>query len=278
MVVWRSVTPDYFRTLSIPIVDGRAFTEQDRQPTEHPLIVSQSLAKRLFGSEEPVGQSLHIAFDNTPSYTIVGVAADVKNGGITTAADPEYYMVRHLNQPFPHSTAIIRTSLDPATITSWMRAAVAELDPTLPVEISTLDERVGKLQQRPRFDAVLLTLFGAIALILAAVGIYGVIAFLVAQRTREIGVRMALGAQRWHVLKLIAGRGMMTILLGATVGVVASAFATRLLRTMLFQVAPFDPKTLAVAAAIVVAVAAIAMLMPARKATEVDPMVALRYD
>ena len=278
MVVWRSVTPDYFRALSVPIISGRPFNEADRQPTEHPLIVSQSLAKRLFGSENAVGQRVHMQFIDVPAFTVVGVAADVKNGGIGTGADPEYYMVRHFNQPFPHSTAIVRTSLDPRTMTSWMRAAVAELDPTLPVDIHTMDERVSKLQQRPRFDAVLLASFAAIALILAAVGIYAVLAFLVSQRTREIGVRMALGAQRWDILSLIAGRGMAAILVSAAAGLIAAAFAARLLRSMLFEVAPIDPVSMVAAAVAVVGIAAIAMLVPARRAAKVDPIVALRYE
>lgn len=278
MVVWRSVTPDYFRALSVPIISGRPFNEADRQPTEHPLIVSQSLAKRLFGSENAVGQRVHMQFIDVPAFTVVGVAADVKNGGIATGADPEYYMVRHFNQPFPHSTAIVRTSLDPRTMTSWMRAAVAELDPTLPVDIHTMDERVSKLQQRPRFDAVLLASFAAIALILAAVGIYAVLAFLVSQRTREIGVRMALGAQRWDILSLIAGRGMAAILVSAAAGLIAAAFAARLLRSMLFEVAPIDPVSMVAAAVAVVGIAAIAMLVPARRAAKVDPIVALRYE
>ncbi len=279
MVVWRSVTPDYFRTLSIPIVAGRTFNESDRQPAEHPLIVSQTLAKRLFGNEDPIGQRVHMQYhDETPWFTVVGVAADVKNGGAATAADPEYYWVRRINDPFNHSTAIIRTSLDPRTVTTWLRAAVAELDPTLPVEISTLDERVSKLQQRPRFDAVLLTLFGLIALVLAAVGIYSVVAFLVLQRTREIGVRIALGAQRWHILRLIAGRGLAAVLVSAAAGLVAAAFAARLLRSILFEVTPLDPVSMATAAVVVIVIGGIAMLLPARRATKVDPMVALRYE
>jgi ABC-type antimicrobial peptide transport system permease subunit len=155
---------------------------------------------------------------------------------------------------------------------------VAELDPTLPVEISTLAERVGKLQQRPRFDAVLLALFGGIALLLAAVGIYGVVAFLVTQRTREIGVRMALGARRADILRLIAGRGLVGILLSTAAGLLGAAFAARLLRTMLYGVQPLDPASLATAAGIVVLIAGVAMLLPARTATKVDPMVALRYE
>ena len=279
MVVWRSVTPEYFNALSIPMMAGRAFNEADRQPNEHPLIVSQTLAKRLFGNENPIGQRVRMEFQNdVPWFTVVGVAADVKNGGLTRNADPEYYWVRQANQGLPHSTAIIRTSLDPATMTAWVRAAVAELDPTLPVEISTLDERVSKLEQRPRFDAVLLTIFGGVALLLAAVGIYGVVAFLVVQRTREIGVRMALGARRVDVLRLIAGRGLAGILLSAAAGLLGAVLAARMLRTTVYGIEALDPASLATAAGIVVVIASIAMLLPARAATKVDPMVALRYE
>jgi predicted permease len=279
MVTWRSVTPEYFRTLGVSIVQGRGFTDADRNPTEHAIILSETLAKRLFGNEEPIGQRIHIQhYDQVPWFTTVGVAADVKNSGIATVPDPEYYWVRQANDAWPHSTAIIRTSLDPQTISTWVRSAVAELDPTLPIEITTLEEQVRKLQQRPRFDALLLAFFAGVALLLAAVGIYGVIALLVTQRTREIGVRMALGARRVHILRLIAGRGMAAILLSSAAGLVGAVFAARLLRSMLFGVDAVDPINLATAAAIVVAIAGVAMLLPAQTATKVDPMVALRYE
>ncbi|MGH9524564.1 MAG: ABC transporter permease [Terriglobales bacterium] len=280
MVAWRTVTPDYFSTLSIPILRGRPFTEADRTSTEFPMVLSASLARRLFHNEDPIGKRLKIQFADVPWFTVVGVAADVKNGGLTSGADPEYYVARRdsASDAWDHSIAVVRTSLGAAAVSTWVRDAVAELDPTLPVGIETLDQRVSSLAAAPRFDALLLVAFAGIAIVLAGTGMYGVIAFLVTQRTREIGIRMALGAQRAHILRLVAGSGMLAVGVSEVVGTAAALMGERALRSMLFGVAPADPLTIVAAEAVVLAVSLFAMLVPARRATRVDPVESLRHE
>jgi ABC-type antimicrobial peptide transport system permease subunit len=165
-----------------------------------------------------------------------------------------------------------------AAMAGWVRREIAALDPTLPVSVDTMHQRVSQMEARPRFDAALLGLFAALGLLLAAIGIYGVIAFLVTQRTQEIGVRMALGASTGDVLRLVTGKGMLLIGSGSLLGVAAASALSRLLRGLLFEVAPNDPLTLCAAAGLLVAVALLATLIPARAATRIDPMVALRWE
>jgi ABC-type antimicrobial peptide transport system permease subunit len=168
--------------------------------------------------------------------------------------------------------------MKPAAIADWVRREVGALDPTLPVSLDTMRQRVSQLEARPRFDAALLGLFAALGVLLAAIGIYGVIAFLVTQRTQEIGVRMALGADTADVLRLITGKGLLLIVTGSALGTVAALGLSRLLRGLLFEVAPNDPLTLGAAAGLLIAVALLATLIPARAATRIDPMVALRWE
>ena len=209
MVTWRWVTPDYFNALGIPIVRGQAFSEEQRSSTEHLLILSCLLASRLFGDENPVGQHVQ-PVPNGPWYTVAGVAANVKNGGLTGADDPEFYRLRRsMAEDWTFwNVMVIRTSQSPTATAPWVRAQIAQIDPTVPVEIETLAESVSKLADRPRFETALLGFFALCGLLMAVIGLYGVIAFVVAQRTQEIGVRMALGATRMNILRLIAGEGV----------------------------------------------------------------------
>jgi len=283
-VTWRSVTPRYFPALDIPIVRGRGFTEDDRGPEQRATVLSRMLAERLFAGEDPLGKQLQ--FGEGPWYTVVGVAADVKNGGLAAAGDPEYYVVRRHSAAGgdprgpvdSHAYVVVRTAMKPVAMASWVRREIAALDPTLPVSVDTMRQRVSQMEARPRFDAALVGLFAALGLLLAAIGIYGVIAFLVTQRTQEIGVRMALGAGTGDVLRLIAGKGVLLIGSGSVLGVAAALALSRLLRGLLFGVAPNDPVTLCAAAGLLLAVALLATLIPARAATRVDPMVALRWE
>jgi predicted permease len=283
-VTWRSVTPQYFSGLDIPIVRGRGFTEADRRPEQHATVISRGLAERLFPNEDPLGQQLQ--FGEGPWYTVVGVAADVKNGGLAATGDPEYYVVRRHSaaggdprgRVDSHAYVVVRTAMKSTAMADWVRREIAALDPTLPVSVDTMRQRVSQLEARPRFDAALLSLFAALGLLLATIGIYGVIAFLVTQRTQEIGVRMALGAGTGDVLRLITGKGLLLIVTGSGLGIAAALGLSRLLRGLLFEVAPHDPLTLCAAAGVLVAVAFLATLIPARAATRIDPMVALRYE
>jgi putative ABC transport system permease protein len=283
MVGFRMVTPNYFRALGVPMVRGRPFTEEDRAPTEHPVILSEALAKKMFANEDPLGKTMRfMAGADTPGpwRTIVGVAANVKNNGLIADADPEFY-IPWKNDPEAYvrrSYATFVTSLAPSTVLPWVRSEIASLDPALPVEFSTMSDRIGKLTQRPRFDAILLSLFAGIAVLLAALGIYGVVSFFVSQRTQEIGVRMALGATPFGVSKMVLFNVARWTLAGAAFGVLGSWFGARLLQSLLFQVQPHDPLLVATALLILLAFAFFAAWFPARRAARVDPMVALRYE
>ncbi|HJS98074.1 MAG TPA: FtsX-like permease family protein, partial [Terriglobales bacterium] len=195
----------------------------------------------------------------------------VRRHGAAVAGDPR-------GRIDSHAYLIVRTAVKPAAIADWVRREVGALDPTLPVSLDTMRQRVSQLEARPRFDAALLGLFAALGVLLAAIGIYGVIAFLVTQRTQEIGVRMALGADTADVLRLITGKGLLLIVTGSVLGTVAALGLSRLLRGLLFEVGPNDPLTLGAAAALLIAVALLATLIPARAATRIDPMVALRWE
>ena len=278
MVAYRIVSPQYFSALEITILRGRAFTDQDRNPSEYSIILSQSLAKKMFGDADPLGQQLQPGLQG-PWYTVVGVAADAKNGGLVLPPDPEYYIVRgHGTESLRRSSIIVRTTMSPAAVAQWIRGEVAGIDPTLPVTIETMEQRVGKLSQRNRFDAALLSLFAGFGLVLAAIGIYGVVTYVVTQRTQEIGVRMALGATPGRILRQVASQGMWPVIVGAAAGIAAALALAHLIRSLLFQVGPRDPLAYAGAALLLGLVSLLAAVVPARRAARVDPMIALRYE
>jgi putative ABC transport system permease protein len=279
MVGWRAVTPDYFNVLGITLLRGREFTNEDQQPTQHSIILSDSLACRLFPSGDAIGKTMRFGLAG-PWRTVVGIAANVKNNGIAEPADPEFYIPwkNEDNQNFRVAHVILRTPLGRRTMSIWLRSETAALDPALPVAIETMSQRVGKLSQRSRFNAALLALFAAMGMLLAAVGIYGVVGFLVAQRTQEIGVRMALGATPQSILKLVLGSIARWIAVGAVAGLIASWFASGLLQSLLFQISARDPRPVAAAGAVLLLVAFFSAWIPASRAMRVDPMVALRHE
>jgi len=279
MVTWRWVTPDYFNALNIPMLRGRGFTQEQRTSNEHFLVLSSLLAARLFGDENPVGQHVQ-PVPNGPWYTVIGVAANVRNGGLTNADEPEFYKLRRsvAEDWNPWTVATLKTSLPVKALAPWVRAQIAQIDPTVPVEIETLDQSVSKLADRPRFETALLGFFAFCGVLMAVIGLYGVIAFVAAQRTREIGVRMALGATRVDILRLIAGEGLRLILLGGVLGLGAALATSRLLKSLLFEVGPYDPGTYVAVVVLLGLVAAAATLIPARAAMKVEPVVALRYE
>jgi putative ABC transport system permease protein len=289
VVRYRWVSPGYFRALDIPILRGEGFRDEDLDSSEHFVVLSELLAERLFPEEDPIGKRLqfdHVGDPNAQWYTVVGVAANVKNGGLTGEEEPEYYRLR-LNRVEAWAgngvwgqTAVIvvRSSLPPEEMSRWVRSQVAALDPTLPVDVATLQQRVSKLADQPRFQTTLVGFFAAIGLVLAVIGLYGVIAFLVAQRTQEIGVRMALGAGRGDILRLVMGKSLRLIVCGTVVGLVAALAVSRVLSSLLFSVGPRDPVTFVVVTLLLVAVALVATLVPARSASRVDPIVALRCE
>jgi predicted permease len=279
MIDYRFVTPDYFSALGIRMVSGRAFRAEDLSASNNPVILSEALAKRLMPGADPVGKSFLFRNRNT-WRTVIGVAADVKNGGLTSAADPEFYLPWKLEPEgyFRRGHLILRTPQNPQALERWVRSEVAAVDPTVPVKIETMSQRVGKLADRPRFNAILLSIFAAMGVLLAAVGMYGVVGFLVTQQTREIGVRMALGATPQGILRLVLSSVARWTISGAVLGLLGAWLGTRLLESLLFQVRAHDPLLLALALIILLAVAFLAAWLPARRAMRVDPMVALRYE
>ena len=285
-VVERSVTPDYFRVLQIPIQEGRGFTEEERGSSGDFMILSKLLAARLFPQGDAVGQHIQLPTYqpyfalNGPVYTIVGVAGNVKNAGLTGQDDPEYYTLRHNRgeEWRGHCVLLLETALPAAVVAPWVRSQIAQLDATAPVEIETLHGQVSQLADRPRFETALLGFFAFCGLLMAVIGLYGVIAFMAAQRTQEIGVRMALGATRVDILRLIAGEGLRLIVLGGVLGLGAALAAAQLLKSLLYNVGTHDPLVYAAVALLLAVVALMATLIPARAAMRVEPVEALRFE
>jgi predicted permease len=278
-VAWRSVTPDYFSVLGVPLLRGRAFGEQDRVADGNGVILNDALARRMFPNQDPIGKQIQPG-RRGPWLSVVGVVGNVKNSGLVDNAGPEYYVVRkHAHeQPGRAATAIVRTTADPGGMARWLRAEVAALDPTIPVSIESMQQHVGKLAERPRFNAVLLSLFAGMGLLLAAIGLYGVISFLVAQRTQEIGVRMALGATPAAIAGMVLRHAVRATAAGAVLGAIGSFFALRLLGAMLFHVPAHDPWTVTGVLAVLMAVAMLAAWVPSRRAARVNPVEALRQE
>jgi putative ABC transport system permease protein len=284
----RLVSPEYFRALDIPIVKGEGFNEEDMTASQHPVVLSKRLAALVFPNENPIGQRMRFDKFNTSEgwSTVVGIAADVKNSGLTKDGVPEYYLLRR-NLPGDWaaggvvgrtSVIVVRSSLPPDKTSGWIRSQVAALDPTLPVDITTLHQRVSKLAAQPRFQAVLVGFFATTGFALAIIGLYGVIAYSVSQRTREIGVRMALGAQRGSVYGLILKEGARLAVWGIATGIVCSLAATLLLRSMLFGVQSWDIATLCAVAFVLAVAALLASYIPARRAASINPVEALRAE
>jgi putative ABC transport system permease protein len=283
-VASRSVTPEYFRALQIPFIQGQGFTDEELTSNDHFVILSKSLAGRLFPGENPVGQHLHLhngaPTESDPTNTVVGVAADVKNGGLAEGDEPEYYRLRRQKtEDWDRSSVLIlKTTLPPAATEAWIRSQVASLDPTVPVDIKTLSERVGKLADRPRFEMLLVGFFAFTGLLLAVIGLYGVISFFVVQRTQEIGIRMAVGASRADILRLVLTNALRLIMPGVFLGLVLAVAFSRVLSSLLFNITPHDPWTFAGVSGLLILVALLAALIPGSSATRVNPTVALRCD
>jgi putative ABC transport system permease protein len=284
LVTWRSVTPDYFKVLNVPILQGEGFTDdQLTAATGHFIVLSRSLANRMFPHQNPIGQRLQLAGGgpNDIWYTVTGVAADVKNGGLADQSEPEYYRLRrNMSDDWNDgdSTILVKSTLPAAVMEPWIRSQVATLDPTLPVDIATLQKRISKLSDQTRFQTTLVSFFAATGLTLALIGLYGVISFFVTQRTQEIGVRLALGADKVDILQLVMWRSLRLLMAGTALGLVAALATTRVLSSLLFSIGPHDPFTFVAMPLLLLAVGLIATLLPARSASGVDPIVALRCE
>ena len=272
---FRRVNQQYFNAMRIPLLRGRNFTEQEVRQSDKVLVVSQQLVDAVFPNEEPVGKRLISAMGNQ-AFEIIGVVGDIRHQSLAGQPLPAMYMP---SRQFGGTNLVIRTQGDPLSIVSGVRKEVQAIDPEQPIAaIKPMSDWVASSVAAPRYRTTLLALFAALAMVLAATGIYGVMSYSVAQRTHEIGVRMALGARQLDVLKLVVRQGMFLTLIGVILGVGGALALTRVMSTLLFGVTTKDPVTFAVVAALLMAVAFIACFVPARRATKVDPLVALRYE
>jgi putative ABC transport system permease protein len=275
------VTPDYFSTMSIPIVEGRGFTAEDRGNSVDVVMVNETLARRFFHAESPLGKRIQVGLatrENPKWLEIVGVARDVKYDGLDAPTDATFYLP-YAQVPVTGQDLLLRTAADPAALINLIRDEIRNIDHDIPlVRVTTLEHRMSEAVGPPRFRTTLLAAFAGIALLLAGIGIYGVLSYSISLRTHEIGVRMSLGASRNEVLRMVVGEGMLLAIAGTALGLAGAAAVTRLMSGVLFEVSPQDPLTFVVVSILMLLAALLACLIPARRATRVDPMVALRYD
>jgi putative ABC transport system permease protein len=277
------VMGDYFQTMRIPIQTGRGFTTQDRENMPLVAVVNQAMVRHFFAGENAVGARVRWArMDGPPQWiTIVGVAGDVRHFGLDHDDEPAVYT------PYPQlmqswkrwMTLVVRTKESPAALIKSAKQVIWSVDNQIPIaKVRTMSAVMEESSAEREFNALLLGVFAVMALVLAAVGIYGLTSYSVTQRTYEIGIRMALGADRGNVLKLILGRGMFLTSIAVLIGLAGAVGLTRLMTSLLFGVRPTDMATFAAVSAVLSGVALIATYIPARRATTVDPMVALRYE
>jgi len=275
-----SVTPNYFRVMGIPLLRGRDFSAGDSLSTPRVAVISETLAHSYFPNQDPIGKNLVFGFppDGSASREIVGIVGDVRDAALSRDPCPMMY-VPFAQAPFWGEVLVVRSTLDPASVASAIRQEVRNVDKDLPVtDVELKTEAVAASVAQPRFRTLLLGLFGAMALALAAVGVFGMISYSVACRTHEIGIRMVLGAERGSVLKLVLGQGFRLALFGVAIGIAGALGLTRFLASFLYGVKPTDPLTFITVSCLLTAVALIASYIPARRATKVDPMVALRCE
>lgn len=271
------VTPEYFRAQSIPLMKGRAFTDQDNRGVSGVIIVNEALARRHWPNQEVLGKRLTVGFEKDPRE-IVGVVGNVKQRSLMQDARPTMYLP-HLQRPTGGMTVIVRTSGDPAELAAIARSQAHSIDPTIPVnKVKTMDEVFSASVEQQRFSMLLVALFGGLAVVLAAIGIYGVMGYTVTQRKHEIAVRIALGARTNQVLKLVLQDGLLLASVGVGIGLIAAFALTRLMRSLLFEVKPTDLQTFIAVSVGLIFVALLACIVPALRATRVDPLVALRYE
>jgi putative ABC transport system permease protein len=283
-VAFRIIESQYFHTMGIPLLQGRTFTSQDEQGGLPLAIVNETLVRQMFKGENPVGHRIkpNISFggiNEAPMREIVGVTADVKSGSISGNAVPEVYAPQTPTDFIGEMTVVVRTGTDPNALIPTMRSLVSSMDKDLPLrQVKTLDEYVSGSISASRFEAMLLGTFAALAFVLTTIGLYGVISYSVVQRTREMGIRIALGAQRESISRMVVREGVLLALIGVGAGLGASLVVARLIRELLYGIGATDPATFIAVPVLLIAVALLASYVPARRATRVDPLVALRYE
>ena len=281
IIVTRVISPSYFDTMSIPLLKGRQLTDQDTNKSPDVVVISETMARRYWPGEEAVGKRIAVGTVRSPEdwIQVIGVVKDVRQFELNAEPKPQMYLTYRQYGFFDARDLVVKTDVDPASMASTVRKAVWEIDKDQPVSnIRTMEDILADSIARQRFSMLLLAIFASVALVLAAVGIYGVMSYSVAQRTHEIGIRMALGAQTGAVLKLAVGYGLKLVVAGIAIGLVAAFALTRVMATLLFGVTATDRTTFTLISLLLVAVAAIASYIPARRATRVNPIIALRYE
>jgi putative ABC transport system permease protein len=277
------ISPDYFRAMGISLMRGRLLNDEEARLPPASVIVNQTLARKVWPGTDPIGKRIRLG----PDYawlSVVGVAADIKNHGSNVATKPEMYFLL-TDQPFQiwvdlrSMTLVVRTSAEPEHMVGAIRGQLKQLDPELPIyKVLTLKELVSSSISQTRFPALTLSLFACTALILAVIGVYGVLAYTVAQSRHEIGVRMALGAQQGQILRFFVGQGVRWAALGGCAGIVVSLIMVQFMRSMLFEISAYDPKNFLAVVAVLSVVVLLACSIPALRATRVDPAVAMRNE
>ncbi|MCI0486525.1 MAG: ABC transporter permease [Blastocatellia bacterium] len=285
---YHQVSPGYFRTLGIRLLAGRELTDHETADSPGVVIINEAMARRYFPDEDPVGKRLTSSVRSigplarylpaTIEYEIVGIAGNVKNDGLGRAVEEAIYF-SHRQFPYRSMSLVIRTNASPLSLLGAVRDEIWAMDKALPVsDVKTMEELLADSMAESRFSTLLLGLFAALALVLASVGIYGVLSYSVAQRKHEIGIRMALGAGQGDILKMVVGQGLVLVAIGLVTGAAAAFGVTRLIRTLLYEVSATDTETFVIVSLLLGAVATLASYIPARRATKVDPMVALRCE
>jgi putative ABC transport system permease protein len=279
----RSVTPEYFTSMKIPLLKGRNFTEQDQRGQVGVAIINESLARTYFQGQDPIGQIVsHIGANQNEGdpekWQIVGVVADVHHSSLTKSATPELYLPYQQNS-WSWGNFLVRTNVPASTMIDTFRREIKSVDRSVVLtNVQPLTEAISKTLTESRFYTFLFGLFGSIGLLLTMTGVYSLISYTVAQRTQEIGIRMALGAGRADVVRLILGQGIMLAVIGSICGLAISFWLTRLIVSLLFEVKPTDFLTFVIATLVLLVSAVLASYLPARRATKVDPLVALRFE
>jgi predicted permease len=277
---YQIVSKDYFQTMGIRLMDGRLFDARDAAGAPDVIIINQTMAHTFYGNQSPIGRRIQPGMSG-PYCMVIGVVEDVKNAGIDRPAGTELYLPYNQKQGSGTNNAyvVLRGKSDPSSLAGAVRGEVQAIDPTIPVaEVRLMEDVLASAQSRPRFLTLLLTLFSSIALIIATVGIYGVISYSVARRSKEFGLRIALGAQPMNILGLVLKQGVLLTVIGVVVGVGSALVLTRLMTSLLFAVKPTDAITYVGVSALLATVALFASYIPARRATQVDPIKALRYE
>jgi predicted permease len=271
------VTDGYVRTIGIPLRDGRYLDSRDTADSAPVALINEAMKRKFWPNEDAIGKRLRFG-SASPWVTIVGVVGDIRQSGLEQPSRPELYLSSN-HDPTPLSGLAIRTRVDPTRLVPAVRRAIQAVDKDIPIiDVRSMEEVLDREVFQRRAQMLLLSIFTAIALLLASIGIYGVLAYLVSQRTREIGIRMALGAAPRDVILTVAGRGVALSMAGVVLGVTAALALWRVFSSLLFGVSSSDPRTFAAVAALLLGVAAAASYAPARRAMRIDPMLALRGD